>query len=77
MLAVTTPRVSSTVDIAHRMIQATRADLPMPWPEATASRVASAGDISPCPICSSTSHCHGSGPASWASAVPGCPQGKA
>ena len=41
MLALTTPRESCRVDSAHRMIQATSADLPMPWPEAMATRTAS------------------------------------
>ena len=65
------------VDIAHRMIQATSADLPMPWPEATATLTASSGDARPWPSFSRTSRCHGSGPFSSASAVPGFPQGKA
>ena len=81
MLAVTTPRVSESVDSAHRMIQATSADLPMPWPEATASRTASSGVLSRCsrprPRLSSISRCQGSGPLSPASAVPARPQGKA
>ena len=75
------PRVSDIVDSAHRMIQATSADLPMPWPEATAIRTASPGVASrrfrSRPSRSSTSHCQGSGPLSPASAEPGRPHGKA
>ena len=36
VLAVITPRVSGAVVKAQRMTHATRADLPMPWPEARA-----------------------------------------
>jgi hypothetical protein len=61
VLAVTTPRVSRTVDIAHRMIQATSADLPMPWPEATATRIASAVSSRPAPRRCSTSRCQSLG----------------
>ncbi len=37
VLAVTTPFVPSKVEMAQRTIQATRADLPIPWPEVRAS----------------------------------------
>ena len=37
VFAVTTPRVFSWVEIAHRISQDTKADFPIPWPEATAS----------------------------------------
>ena len=47
VLAVTMPRASVKVDIAHRMIQATSADLPTPWPEATAILTASSEDMRP------------------------------
>ena len=83
MLALTTPRVSCRVDIAHRMIQATSADLPMPWPEAMATRTASFSttpkrrSIRPLPILTRTSRCHSSGPVSPARGVCGMPQGKA
>ena len=38
--AVTIPRVSPAVVIAHSTIQHTRAVLPIPWPEATAICIA-------------------------------------
>ena len=77
VLALTTPRVSGKVDIAHRMIQDTSADLPMPWPEATALRTASPASCTPLPSATRMSSCQGSGPFSGASAVPSMPQGKA
>ena len=77
VLAVTMPRVSGKVDIAHRMIQATSADLPMPWPEATAIRTASSGDMQALAELLQDLALPGLGAASPARAVPGCPQGKA
>ncbi len=71
------PRVSGSVDIAHRMIQETSADLPTPWPEAIATRTASSEVMRPLPSFSRTSRCHGSGPLSPARAVPAWPQGNA
>ena len=62
VLAVTTPRVSSFVDIAQRIIHATKADLPMPWPDAIASRIASCIVIEPflslSPILCNALRCH-------------------
>jgi hypothetical protein len=52
--AVTIPRVSPAVVIAHSTIQHTSAVLPMPWPEATAIWMALPGVSSPSRICSNT-----------------------
>jgi len=62
VLAVTTPRASGKVEIAHKTNQELSADFPTPWPEAVASCTAcSAG--SPSRIASRTSTCQASGPA--------------
>ena len=61
VFAVTTPRVSVAVDIAHRISHATVELLPTPWPDATASKTASSGD-NPSPTRRNKSACHGSGP---------------
>src|SRR5262245_7641223 len=65
------------VESAHRMSQATSADLPMPWPEAVAKRTASVPVRRSSPSFSSSSRCQGSGPCSPASGEPARPQGKA
>ncbi|MNR14715.1 hypothetical protein D3C85_1312040 [compost metagenome] len=76
VLAVTTPLVSTNVDSAQRISQETRADLPMPWPEATAIWIASHAFISPArndsPSSVRISVCQISGP-SCPSSSP-CPQ---
>jgi hypothetical protein len=46
VFAVTTPRASSCVASAQRVSHATSADLPMPWPDETASE---SPRPSPCP----------------------------
>ena len=74
VLALTTPRESCRVDSAHRMIQATSADLPMPWPEAMATRTAS---ISAAPDrCGRAGRCPAA-PAPRAATAPGRSPGRA
>ena len=58
------------------MIMATRADLPMPWPEAVASWMASDGERRPMRIFSRISLCQTSGPSNSARA-PSSDQGNA
>jgi len=87
---VTAPRVSTRVDIRKYMSHETMADLPMPWPDATADRNTSMSSPSSrkmtlflmCrPMSSSNSRCQGSGPVLFAkgfsdpSASSGSPQG--
>src|SRR6266567_6801966 len=74
VFAVTTPLVSGNVDIDHRIIHATSADLPTPCPEVVASRRAASGD-NPSRMRVSSAACHGSGPLASASSEPGSPQG--
>jgi hypothetical protein len=71
VLAVAMPRVPGRVDMAHSTIQATSADLPMPWPDATASRIASSGDFA-LPELLQDSRCR-PGPLSSARSVPAAP----
>ncbi len=75
VLAVTTPLVSGQVQKAQMTIQATRADLPMPWPEATAICIASSGVTIPSRISANTPSCHWSGPSNPSSSP--LPHGKA
>ena len=80
VFAVTTPRVSAAVLIAHRIHQDTCADFPMPWPEETSSSITSPS-APPAVMRSPTrcicSSCHSSGPAMSSSMVPFSPHGKA
>jgi integrase len=75
VLAVTTPRVSASVSIAHKMIQATSAVFPGPCPDATAICKARCGER-PSPIVVRMSCCQSSGPGSACSG-PGSPPGNA
>src|SRR6266404_3803930 len=61
---------------AQRVIMATRADLPMPWPEAVASWMASDGVRRPTLIFSRISLCQARGPSNSAKA-PSSDQGNA
>src|SRR6266403_29379 len=61
---------------AQRVIMATRADLPIPWPEAVASWMASAGFNKPRRIFSKISRCQANGPSNSAKA-PSSDQGNA
>src|SRR6266403_466214 len=61
---------------AQRVIMATRADLPMPWPEAVASWMASEGVSKPRRIFSRISLCQANGPSNSAKA-PSSDQGNA
>src|SRR6476659_6253343 len=81
VFAVTTPLVSSRVDMAQITSQETSADLPIPWPDATAIWIASDRPVitparSFCPISSSTSRDQVSGPSGNLVSSP-CPQSKA
>ena len=80
VFAVTTPRVSALVLMAHRIAQDTSALLPMPWPEATSSSMTQPS-APPSRIAllmrSCCSSCHCSGPVMPSSIVPFSPHGKA
>src|SRR5690625_3866295 len=69
VLAVTTPLACGRVLIIQLTIQAVKADLPIPWPELTASRMgitalrpSKSRSLTCLPMSSSSSHAQASGP---------------
>src|SRR6266852_524726 len=77
VLAVTTPRVSGKVMNAQRMSWATVVDFAMPWPDATASMMASSMVVRPDLIRPIKAIAQGIGPVYPSNCVPFCPQGNA
>ena len=80
VLAVTTPRVSAAVLMAHRMAHETWADFPTPWPDATSScttQPSAPPSRTASLMRSCCSRCQSSGPDMPSSIVPSSPHGKA
>ena len=78
VLAVTIIVAPRRVDSIHRIIQATRADLPIPRPDATASLNISGKSITSflrmwLPMSRKISSCHLRGPVKSSRGVPSCP----
>jgi len=79
VLAVITTLVSGAVASPQRITQDTSADLPIPCPDAVAMRSAPSmsSAVRASAMMFNVSICHGRGPVSFASSVPGSPHGNA